>query len=123
LDNFEDMYDNVYEKLRKSGIAENLDEAVWRDKDNNIFGTQAEAYGRKMQYSLLHPEYLVMVDEVGEHISQKGDWNAGGQKFMVRTTCGRRSGINLRITISRSLVSLQQMDKQTCVQSSLQHLN
>jgi hypothetical protein len=36
-----------------------------------------------MQYSLLHPEYLVMVDEVGEHISQKGDGNAGGQKFMV----------------------------------------
>jgi hypothetical protein len=24
-----------------------------------------------------------MVDEVGEHISQKGDGNAGGQKFMV----------------------------------------
>jgi hypothetical protein len=25
----------------------------------------------------------VMVDEVGKHISQKGDGNAGGQKFMV----------------------------------------
>jgi hypothetical protein len=56
---------------------------VWRDKDNKIVGTQAEVYGRKTQYSLFHPEYLVMVDEVGEHISQKGDGNAGGQKFMV----------------------------------------
>jgi Fe-S-cluster formation regulator IscX/YfhJ len=83
LDNFEDMYDDVYETLCEAGIAEKLDEAAWRDKDNNIVGTQAEAYGRNTQYSLLNPEYLVMVDEVGEHISQKGDGNAGGQKFMV----------------------------------------
>jgi hypothetical protein len=36
-------------------IAENLYKDVWRDKDNNIFGTQVEAYGQKTQYSLLHP--------------------------------------------------------------------
>jgi hypothetical protein len=83
LDNFEEMYYDVYEKLWEAGIAEKLDEAVWRDKDNNIVGTQAEAYGRKTQYSLLHPEYLVMVDEVGEHILQKGDGNADGQNSMV----------------------------------------
>jgi hypothetical protein len=48
------------------------------DKDNNVVETQADAYGRKTQYSLLHPEYLVMADEVGEKISQKVDGNAGG---------------------------------------------
>jgi hypothetical protein len=31
----------------------------------------------------MHPEYIVMVEEVDEHISQKGDGNSGGQKFMV----------------------------------------
>jgi hypothetical protein len=36
-----------------------------------------------MRYSLLHPEKLVFFDEVGEHKSQKGDGNAGRQKFMV----------------------------------------
>jgi hypothetical protein len=77
------MYDDVYEKLWEAGIAVKLDEAVWRDKDNTIVGTQKEAYGRNTQYSLLYPEYLVMVDEVGGHISQKGDGNAGGQKFLV----------------------------------------
>jgi hypothetical protein len=41
------MYDDVYENLWKAGIAEKLDEAAWRDKDKNIFGTQADAYGRK----------------------------------------------------------------------------
>jgi hypothetical protein len=45
LDSFEDMYYDVYEKLWEAGIAEKLDEAVWRDKYNNIVGTQAEAYG------------------------------------------------------------------------------
>jgi hypothetical protein len=77
------MYEGVYERLWEAGIAEKLDEAVWRDKYNNIVVTQAESYGRKTQYSLLHPEYLVLVDEVGENISQKGDGNAGGQKFMA----------------------------------------
>jgi hypothetical protein len=71
------MYENVYERSWEAGIAEKLDEAVWRDKDNNIVVIQTEAYGRKMQYSLLYPEYLVMVDGVGENISQKGDGNPG----------------------------------------------
>jgi hypothetical protein len=75
LDNFEDMYDDVYERLWEACIAEKLDEAVWRDKYNNIVLTHAEAYGRNM--------YLVMVDKIGEHISQKGDDNAGGQMFMM----------------------------------------
>jgi hypothetical protein len=56
---------------------------VWRYIDNNIVQTEAEAYGRKTRYSLLHPDKLVFLDEVGENISQKGDGNAGVQKFMV----------------------------------------
>jgi hypothetical protein len=77
------MYNDVYEGLWEAGIAEKLDEALWRDKDNNIVVTQGEAYRRKTEYSLLHTEYIVMVDEVGENISQKGDGNIGGQTFMV----------------------------------------
>jgi hypothetical protein len=55
---------------------------VYRDNDNNVVETQAEAY-RQTQYSILHPEYLVMVNEVGENISEKRDGNIGGQKFVV----------------------------------------
>jgi hypothetical protein len=29
---------------------------------------------------------LIFVDEMGKNISQKGDGNAGGQKFVVATT-------------------------------------
>ena len=77
------MYDGVYEKLVESGVAEMLDHEVWRDNENNIVQTEDEAYGRKTRYSLLHPDKLVFFDEVGENISQNGDGNAGGQKFMV----------------------------------------
>jgi Fe-S-cluster formation regulator IscX/YfhJ len=45
LDNFEDVYDGVYEKMWEAGIAQELDEVAWRDKDNTVVGTQAEAYG------------------------------------------------------------------------------
>jgi hypothetical protein len=37
----------------------------------------------EIKKTILHPEYLVMVDKVGENISQKGDVNDGGQTFMV----------------------------------------
>jgi hypothetical protein len=45
LDNFEDMYVDVYERLWESGIAEKVDESVWRDKYNTIVKKKAEAYG------------------------------------------------------------------------------
>jgi hypothetical protein len=49
LDNFKDIYGDVYERLWEADIAENLDEHVWKDKYNNIVKTQAEAYGQNTQ--------------------------------------------------------------------------
>jgi hypothetical protein len=77
------MYDGVYNKLAEVGVAEVLEHEVWRDIHNNVVQKEAEAYGRKTRYSLLHPDKLLFFDEVGENISQKGDGNSGGQKFMV----------------------------------------
>jgi hypothetical protein len=83
LENFADMYDGVYQRLVKAGVSEKLDYAVWRDMDNNIVNTEADAYGKKTSYSLFHQEKLVFFDEVGENILQKDDGNAGGQKCVV----------------------------------------
>jgi hypothetical protein len=60
-----------------------LDHVVWQDIHNTVVQTEAEAYGQKTRYSLLHPEKLVFCDEVGGNISQKGDGNADGKKSMV----------------------------------------
>jgi hypothetical protein len=68
LENCGDMYDGVYDKLVQSGVAEKLDHVVWRDIENNIFNTEAEAHGRQTGYSLAHPDKLVFFDEVGKNI-------------------------------------------------------
>jgi hypothetical protein len=77
------MYNCVYEKLADTGIAEMMDNEVCLDIHGNIFQTEADAYGRKTNYLLKHPAKLIFVGEVGDKISQKGDGNAGGQKFIV----------------------------------------
>jgi hypothetical protein len=79
-DNFSDMNDDVYGRLHEMGIAENLSEAVWRDRDNKIV-IEADAYGQKTAYSLITTQAhkLITADEVGGNISQNGDGNAGGQ--------------------------------------------
>jgi hypothetical protein len=105
LENFKDVYDDIYGRLWEADIAEKLDEPVWRYKENIIVETHAEAYGQHTQYSLLHPEYLGMVDEVGENISQKGDGNTGGQQFMVANDMPAQVQIHSRINISRPLGS------------------
>jgi hypothetical protein len=84
IDNFTDMYDGVYNKSVDAGVTEVLEhEVCQRDIHNNVVQTEAEAYGRKTRYPLLHPDKLLFFDEVGENISHKGDGNAGGQKFMA----------------------------------------
>jgi hypothetical protein len=77
------MYDGVYQRLVESGVAEKLDYVLWRDMDNNIVNTEADAYDRQKSYSLLHPDKLVFFDEVGENISQKGGGNTIGKKCVV----------------------------------------
>jgi hypothetical protein len=77
------MYDGVYQRLVGAGVIEKLDYAAWRDIENNIVNTEAEACVRQTSYSLLYADKLVFFDEVGENISQKGEGDAGGQQSMV----------------------------------------
>jgi hypothetical protein len=72
LENFADMYDGVYQRFVEAGVAgvaEKFDYVLWRDIENNIANTEAEAYSRQTIYSLLDPDKLVFFDEVGENIS------------------------------------------------------
>jgi hypothetical protein len=77
------MYDGVYDRLAEAGFAEVLDNEVWLDIHGNIVQNEVESYRQKTKYLLRHPEKLLFVDEVSKNISQKGDGNPGGQKFMV----------------------------------------
>ena len=43
------------------------------------------AFGCKVTLEILHPEMIILADEVGCNTSQKGDGHVGGETFM----CGK----------------------------------
>jgi hypothetical protein len=71
VENFESMYENVYEAMVEAGIAEKKEEAV-----------QYET-GRPSQYVLTKPEYLLFVDETGCNTNQLDDGHVGGETFIL----------------------------------------
>jgi len=82
-ENFAQMYDDVYRGMVKSGIAIELEEEVWVNKEGKIVSTEEESFGRKTKHILTRPNYLIFVDETGDDTSQKQDGNQGGEKFVV----------------------------------------
>eukprot|EP00978_Attheya_sp_CCMP212_P026409 scaffold86813_cov51-Attheya_sp.AAC.1 len=76
------MYNEIYEEMAEAGVAMELDEPVWVDKDGNGV-KQGQAMGRKNTHRLIHPDYTLHVDEVGGDTSQKGDDHDGGVKFLT----------------------------------------
>jgi hypothetical protein len=67
------MYDEVFSKaMVKSGVAEKLSEPLWVDEKQQAT-KEENAFGQNSTHLLLHPEYVVFVDEVGCNTSQEGD--------------------------------------------------
>ena len=77
------MYDEIYDLLVEKGIAAKLDQETWFNNSGNIVEYEEEAVGCKTQYTLIHPEKFLFVDEVGSNTSQKSDGHCGGEKFLV----------------------------------------
>jgi hypothetical protein len=77
------MYEQVYAAMVQSGVAVELDEEKWLNKNNEIVSDEEEACGRKTKYFITRPDYIIFVDEVGDNTSQRNDGNVGGEKFLV----------------------------------------
>jgi len=82
-ENFEQMYDDVYRGMVKSGIAIELENEVWVNKQGLIVESEEESFERKTKFILTRPNYLIFVDETGDDTSQKHDGNQGSEKFVV----------------------------------------
>jgi len=80
--NLEEMYEEVYANLVEGGLAVKHDEAVWRNAAGEIITDESEACGLKSCYELIHPSWLVFVDEVGSNTSQAKDGAVGGQTYL-----------------------------------------
>ncbi len=80
--NFKCMYDGIYKKMTRGGIASKLSTAVYLDKQGKIVETKEEAFGLPTRYMMSRPDELVFVDKVGSNMSTTKDGNVGGEKFL-----------------------------------------
>ena len=77
------MYDQVYSAMVKSGVALQLPEKVWLDKEGRIMQEESAAVGRQTQYVLTRLNMVFFVEEVGDNTSHKNDGNVAGEKFVM----------------------------------------
>jgi hypothetical protein len=82
-DNFESMYECVYDRMVHAGIAKRLPEKVWRDREGLIVDSEENAFGKATEYEITHPHMLLTVDETGSNTNQKLDGHVGGELFLV----------------------------------------
>jgi hypothetical protein len=85
------MYDEVYDAMEKAGVAEKLSEPMWVD-EKQLITEKENAFGQQETHLLIHPEYVIFVDEVGCNTSQEGDGARGGEKkIIVRGTVAKET--------------------------------
>ena len=83
LQKFEIMYNAVYEESVLTGVACKIEsDGAYMDSTCSIVDDEGDACGRKGQYKLTHPEYLLFVDEVGSNTNMSRDENKGGERLV-----------------------------------------
>ena len=65
-----DMYNHNYSKMEETEVATLLPSPEMMYKEGKIV-EESEAYGCTCSHSLDHPEYFVVMDEVGRNINMK----------------------------------------------------
>jgi hypothetical protein len=84
-ENFENMYKNIYEAMVEAGVAEELTKPIHYDE------------GLPTKYQLIHPEYVLFVDETGCNTNQLNDGRVGGELLILPKLdreCGAPTGAN-----------------------------
>jgi hypothetical protein len=82
-ENFENMYENIYATMVEAGVAEELTEPIQYED------------GLPTKYRLIHPEYVLFVDETGCNTNQLNDGRVGGELFILPkmdSECGAPTG-------------------------------
>ena len=66
------MYDCVGIEMVEAGIDVEREVPIWMDSKGNIC-EEHEAFGCKVTHDIIHPDYAIVLDEVGGNTNQKGD--------------------------------------------------
>ena len=88
--NFSNMYNHAIDAMVDAGLAIELNEPVWMDRNGNVC-SEEDAFGCKVHHKLLRPDMCMCGDEVGNNISMKGDGHAGGELLLTaKKSVGQR---------------------------------
>ena len=77
--NFNDMYRHIIDEMVSAGVAKELDEPVWMDREGNVVG-KSNSLGCKVTHQITRPDMCICGDEVGGNISMTGDGHVSGEK-------------------------------------------
>lgn len=93
--NFNQMYDGVMNEFVDAGVAVERDTPAWMDKDSKIVD-KSDAFGCIVAHDITHPDYIIVMDEVGGNTSQKGDGYVGGKLMLCETRKTPQQKINTK---------------------------
>ena len=75
------MYNCIADELVDAGLAEVLPTPVWMNTKGEEVSAE-DSFGCKVTHNITHPDYVIVMDEVGGDTNQKGDGNIGGELMM-----------------------------------------
>ena len=96
-ENFQNMYDNIYKEMVKSGVAVLLDEEIMYDENGLETDDIEKMFGRPTRYKLTKPEMVIFVDETGCNTNQRDGKNKDG-RLHVRGKKNKGCGIQFATT-------------------------
>jgi hypothetical protein len=80
--NMLEMYNEIYKDFCSAGGACEHPEPAWRNENVDIVEKEEEAFGCKSQFELIHPEWVLFIDECGSNTLQTKDGQVGGQTYL-----------------------------------------
>ena len=80
------MYDMVYQLMIEAGVARKLEQPVCFCNDGSI-GIEGDinVVGLSSDIELLHPQYVVFVDETGSNTNMRTDGQRGRQRVIAES--------------------------------------
>ena len=77
------MYECVGDEMIDAGIIVRRTTPTWMNSIGEIV-EEEDTFGCKVLHDIVHPEYAIVLDEVGGNTNQKGDGNVGGEPMMYK---------------------------------------
>jgi len=113
------MYEQVYKEMVAGGIAVELPNKEWLNKEGVVVLEEKDALGLQTKYNLICPDRLLFVDEVVSNTSQTKDGNVWGSYFSVERVSDHSKDRHIKMHTLPFLGLQLRMGIQLCVPSFL----